>query len=178
MDIKKINFWVNRLKWEFILIPLFLLRYPETRVSVFVRRFFYKLLFKKMGRGVDIFSAVFISEPENIEIGNNVSIHEFCVISGYGGIKIGNDVSIATGVKIFSSSHPFDNRDEKIRKGKLIPTPVEIGNDVWIGANVVITGGVKIGSGVLIGAGAVVTGDLEDNGVYAGVPAKLIKRRF
>ncbi|MDP2671608.1 MAG: acyltransferase [bacterium] len=155
-----------------------LIRYLEGTSFLRLRRFCYRKLLKKMGRPVSIGTAVFIMEPEEIEIGNNVSIHEFCVISGFGGVKIGNDVSIATGTKIFSSTHPFDDKEVKIREGVLQKLPVEIGDNVWVGANVVITPGVKVGSGVVIGAGAVVTKDLEKNGVYAGVPALLIKKRF
>lgn len=53
----------------------------------------------------------------------------------------------------------------------------DIGNDVWIGDNVVIFGGCKINDGVVIGAGSIVTKDLEPYGIYVGVPAKLIKKR-
>lgn len=53
-----------------------------------------------------------------------------------------------------------------------------IGNDVWIGAGSIVKAGVTIGDGVIIGAGSVVTKDLEEYGIYAGVPAKLIRTRF
>lgn len=53
-----------------------------------------------------------------------------------------------------------------------------VGNDVWIGAKAIIRDGISIGSGVIIGAGAVVVNDLAPYGVYAGVPAKLIRFRF
>ncbi|MEX0621770.1 MAG: acyltransferase [Candidatus Woykebacteria bacterium] len=153
-------------------------RYREGRFFKRLRRSALGFLLKNMGRSVIVGPATFVTEPENIEIGNNVSIQQFCLISGYGGVKIGNDVSIAVGTKIFSSTHPYDNPGAKIREGKLIKKAVKIGDDVWIGANVIILPGVKIGSGVVVGAGSVVTKDLDDNCVYAGVPAKLIKRRF
>ncbi len=53
-----------------------------------------------------------------------------------------------------------------------------IGNDVWIGANVLIMPGVKIGNGVIIGAGAVVIKDIPDYAIAVGIPAKVIKYRF
>ena len=53
-----------------------------------------------------------------------------------------------------------------------------IGNDVWIGENVLIRGGVRIGNGAVIAMGAVVIQDAEPYGIYAGVPARLIKKRF
>ncbi len=54
----------------------------------------------------------------------------------------------------------------------------EIGNDVWIGCNVVVCRGVKIGNGAVIAAGAVVTKDVEPYTIVGGVPAKLIKKRY
>ena len=55
---------------------------------------------------------------------------------------------------------------------------IEIGNDVWIGANAIILPGVKIGDGAVIAAGAVVTKNVEPYAIVGGVPAKLIKYRF
>lgn len=53
-----------------------------------------------------------------------------------------------------------------------------IGNDVWLGANVIITNGARIGNGVRAAAGSVITKDVPDYAVVAGVPAKIIKYRF
>ena len=55
---------------------------------------------------------------------------------------------------------------------------VVIGNDVWIGANVVILPGVKIGDGAVLGSGAVITKDVEPYSIVGGVPARIIKYRF
>ena len=53
-----------------------------------------------------------------------------------------------------------------------------IGNDVWLGRNVIITNGANIGNGAIAGAGAVITKDVPDYAVVAGVPAKIIKYRY
>ena len=53
-----------------------------------------------------------------------------------------------------------------------------IGNDVWIGQNVTILPGVHVGDGVIIGLNSTVASDLEPYGIYAGNPAKLIRKRF
>lgn len=56
--------------------------------------------------------------------------------------------------------------------------PVNIGNDVWVGANAIVLDGVTVGDGAIVAAGAVVTRDVEPYSVVGGVPAKLIKKRF
>jgi acetyltransferase-like isoleucine patch superfamily enzyme len=56
--------------------------------------------------------------------------------------------------------------------------PIEIGNDVWIGARVTVVDGVKIGTGSIIASGAVVTKDVPSYAIVAGVPAKVIRYRL
>ena len=53
-----------------------------------------------------------------------------------------------------------------------------IGNDVWLGRNVIITNGANIGNGVIAAAGAVITKDIPDYAVVAGVPARIIRYRY
>ncbi|HIF9110440.1 TPA: CatB-related O-acetyltransferase [Photobacterium damselae] len=57
-------------------------------------------------------------------------------------------------------------------------TRTNVGNDVWIGANVLVLDGVNIGDGVIIAAGAIVTRDIPDYAIVAGVPAEIKKFRF
>nr|WP_302583589.1 DapH/DapD/GlmU-related protein [uncultured Schaedlerella sp.] len=56
-----------------------------------------------------------------------------------------------------------------------ITKPIKVGNDVYIGNNVIILPGVTIGNNIIIGAGAVVSKDIPDNSVAVGVPARVIK---
>lgn len=69
----------------------------------------------------------------------------------------------------------FDPQDYVDREQNI---QIEIGNDVWIGSGVKILSGVTIADGAVVGCGAVVTRDLEPYGIYAGIPAKLIRKRF
>lgn len=69
-------------------------------------------------------------------------------------------------------NHPYD--DSPLRNNKA----VEIGNDVWIGANVAVMPGVKIGDGAILAAGAVITHDVPPYAIVGGVPARLIRKRF
>lgn len=57
----------------------------------------------------------------------------------------------------------------------MLPKPVKIGKNVWVGAHATILPGVMVGDNAVIAAGAVVTKDVPANAVVAGVPAKVIK---
>ncbi len=70
--------------------------------------------------------------------------------------------------------HNADFQNSPLRDNRA----VTIGNDVWIGANVILLPGVTIGDGAVIAAGAVVTKDVEPYAVAGGVPARIIKYRF
>lgn len=111
---------------------------------------------------------------KNIHTGENFSANYHVTILDIAPVIIGDNVMLAPNVLITTVGHPLDpaGRRQHLAKAQ----PVHIGNDVWIGANVVILPGVTIGSNVVVGAGAVVTKDLADNGVYAGVPARLIRK--
>lgn len=89
-------------------------------------------------------------------------------------ITIGDDVYITDGVKFLT----HDGGTLLYRKyvsDLEITKPITIGNQVYIGNNVIILPGVNIGNNVIIGAGAVVSKDIPDNSVAVGVPARVIK---
>jgi acetyltransferase-like isoleucine patch superfamily enzyme len=69
-----------------------------------------------------------------------------------------------------------------MQKQKSIYSPIIIGDDVWLGDGVKVISGskpLKIARGIIVGAGSIVTKSLDtEYGIYAGVPAKLIKKRF
>ncbi len=105
-------------------------------------------------------------------IGNNVFINQRCLVRK--NVIIGDNVSIGQGVSLITDSHEIG--DSNKRAGKPIFPQIKINNGVWIGANSTILGGVTIGEGCIIGAGSVVNKDCEPNSLYAGVPAKFIKK--
>ncbi len=118
---------------------------------------------------------VYISDCSNIKIGRNCRINENVFIQG---AFIGNDVLIAPNCSLLSVSHIHkDKKTPIIQQGETKPNPPIIEDNVWIGRNVVVLPGVTISKGSIIGAGAIVNKDVEPYSIYAGVPAKLIKRR-
>ena len=88
-------------------------------------------------------------------------------------MRIGDHVFIAPRVCIYTAGHPIDadirRMDLEYAKG------VTIGDDVWIGGNVVINPGVTIGSNVVIGSGSVVTKDIPDGVIAAGNPCRVLR---
>jgi acetyltransferase-like isoleucine patch superfamily enzyme len=92
-------------------------------------------------------------------------------------IIIGEHVMLAAGVSISDSEgHPVCINVENRYHGKPQVKPVIIGNNVWLAQNATVLNGISIGNNSIIGANSVVTHDVEENCVYAGVPAKLIKK--
>lgn len=89
-------------------------------------------------------------------------------------ITLGNNVYITDGVKFITHDGGTLIFRQKIADLE-ITKPIVIGNDVYIGNNVIILPGVEIGNNVVIGAGAVVTRDIPNNSVAAGIPARVIK---
>jgi len=113
----------------------------------------------------------------NILIGNNCTVNAFAVLYGQGGLRIGDNVRIATQVAIVPSNHIFDSLGVPIYQQGSEMKGVVIGDDVWIGAGAKILDGVHIADGCVIGAGSVVVASTEKNGIYVGVPAKLMRFR-
>jgi dTDP-4-amino-4,6-dideoxy-D-glucose acyltransferase len=142
--------------------------------------------------------------PENIILGDQVRIDDFCVFSaGKGGITLGNYIHIAcfcalyahepivmadlstlsSRVVIYTCSDDFSGASltnptvpEEFRFA-LISGAVSINKHVVVGTNSTILPGVTIGTGCAIGAHSLVNKNLDDWGIYAGVPAKRVKER-
>tara|TARA_R100000935_G_scaffold20725_1_gene39017 strand:- start:2860 stop:3249 length:390 start_codon:yes stop_codon:yes gene_type:complete len=113
----------------------------------------------------------------SIELGDDCSLNPYSILYGQGGLKIGNGVRIAAHTVIVPSNHGFDDLTQPIFKQKSTGQGVVIEDDVWIGANCTILDGVRIAKGCVIGAGSVVSKSTEPFGIYAGVPARFIKKR-
>ncbi len=89
-------------------------------------------------------------------------------------ISIGDRVTVTSGVQFIThDGSTWLVRDEKGRRYRY--APIEIGSDVFIGANSIILPGVRIGNRVIVAAGSVVSRSIPDNCVVAGVPARFVR---
>ena len=93
-----------------------------------------------------------------------------------GPVTIGSHVNLAQGITITALNHNFSDTQKRIDEQGVNTTPVNIGNDIWIGANAVVLPGVTIGDHSVVAAGAVVTKDVPSHSLVAGVPAKIIRQ--
>ena len=110
----------------------------------------------------------------HIQVGKGFFANYNCTILDVGKVTIGENVLLAPNVSIYTAGHPVHPAARQ--SGYEYGIPVTIGNNVWIGGNVVITPGVHIGDNVVIGAGSVVTKDIPANVVAAGNPCRVIRR--
>jgi len=115
----------------------------------------------------------------HISIGDDVSIEDFCHIGCVDSVEIGAGTMIASRVYISDHNHGLITSEDLLLKPADRPLsfkPVKIGNNVWIGEGVCILPGVELGDNVIVGANAVVTHSFPAGVVIAGVPARVIKR--
>ena len=112
----------------------------------------------------------------DLRIGDNSGVGVNALISPK--VSIGNDVMMGPDCMMFTSNHGLTRTDVPMwLQESSEPEPIIIGDDVWIGARVIILPGIRIGNGAVIGAGAVVTKDVPAYEVWGGNPAKKLKSR-
>ena len=109
----------------------------------------------------------------NIEIGENFYSNHNCVILDCAKVVFGDNVFIAPNCCFSTAGHPIDA--EQRNQGLEYAYPITVGNDVWIGAGVVVLPGVTIGDNTVIGAGSVVNRDIPSGVIAVGNPCKPIR---
>ncbi|KJU82067.1 acetyltransferase [Candidatus Magnetobacterium bavaricum] len=111
-----------------------------------------------------------------ITIDDNTKIFMRFTLNAGADVSIGKMVVIAAGCNV-NASERMRKKGVAMQMQDYLHEPIQIGDDVWLGANVSVLKGVKIGNGAIVGANAIVTKDVEPDSIVAGVPAKLIKYR-
>ena len=136
-----------------------------------IRELFSALIGREVDEGFGMFPPFYTDCGRNIHVGRNVFINSCCHFQDQGGIYIDDGALIGHNVVLATLNHGQlpENRHD------LLPSPIYIGKNVWIGASAVVLPGVRIGDGAIVAAGAVVTKDVPPNTVVGGVPAWQLK---
>jgi acetyltransferase-like isoleucine patch superfamily enzyme len=157
-------------------------------------RYYFKSGNIGLGRGIRIHGISY-----DIKVGNQTSFYDHCifefghnsqlsigsnVILSYGvllscqkKVFIGNDVQVGEYTSIRDTTHDYSNTDLPMKYAEDISEEIFIANDVWIGRGCIIFPGSVIEEGVVVASNSVVKGRLARNGIYGGIPARLIKLR-
>ena len=136
-----------------------------------LRELFSKLIDKEVDDSFRLFPPFTTDCGKNITLGKGVFINSGCRFQDQGGLSIGDGALIGHNVIIATLNHDLNPEKRQC----LIPSPVKIGANVWIGSGSIILPGVTIGENSVIGAGSVVTKDIPANVVAVGSPARVIK---
>ena len=132
-----------------------------------IKKLFYKSIYRskiQIGRKSTFrrnFSVVIIGDGR-IRIGDNCFFNNDCSLNSLGSISIGNGSIFGENVKIYDHNHRFRNVLLPIKEQGYSIGSVQIGDNCWIGSNVVILKNTRIGNNCVIGAGCVVSGAIPD----------------
>jgi acetyltransferase-like isoleucine patch superfamily enzyme len=110
-----------------------------------------------------------------IKIGRDSLIGEYTIIRGQGGVRIGDRVYTSPMTQLIAVNHVFEDPQRPFIEQGITAQGIVVEDDVWLGANTVITDGVRIGKGAVVAAGAVVTQDVPPHTIVGGVPARVIR---
>jgi len=165
---------------------------PRLWVSLFVNPFFHN---KGKNSLVRRTARMDVMPFNNFQMGIDSTIEDFATVNnGMGDVKIGdrtrigisnviigpvqikNDIIFAQNIVVSGMNHGYEDINIPPKDQKCSTAEIVIEDDVWIGANSVITSGVKIGKHAVIAAGSVVTKNVPPYSIVAGSPAKIIKQ--
>ncbi|WIF88517.1 sugar O-acetyltransferase [Acholeplasma laidlawii] len=117
---------------------------------------------------------VYFDYGKHTFVGKNFYANFDCIFLDVNTITIGDNVMFGPRVGLYTAGHPID-KDIRIT-GLEYGLPITIGNNVWIGGNVVVMPGLHIGDNTIIGSGSVVTKDIPSDVIAAGNPCKVIRK--
>ena len=133
----------------------------------------------EVGPGTLFEPDVWITAPgeARVRIGAGSFLNLGVMVAAQQLVEIGDHCMLANGCFVSDASHRYEDREQPITwQGFESKGPTRVGDNCWLGANVVVTSGVTIGERCVIGANSVVTRDLEPFSLAAGLPARVIRR--
>ena len=132
----------------------------------------------EVGAGVLFEPGVWLTGGERgrIRIGAGSFLNLGVMVAAHELVEIGEHCMFANGCFVSDANHRYDDPARPVTwQGFTSKGPTRIGDNVWLGANVVVTSGVSIGARSVIGANSVVTADVPASAIAAGIPARVVK---
>ena len=129
---------------------------------------FEQILGRSLPPGVTIYPPFFTDHGLNLELADRVFINQNCTFLDYAGIRLGERVMVAPKVTFITVGHPVDTEDRRVW---LTGGPIDVAENVWIGAGATILPGVSIGRDAVIAAGSVVADDVPPASLVTGTKA-------
>lgn len=129
---------------------------------------------------IDAFVAIkFVGGTADITIGEESYLNAGCVVYSGNGVTLGKYVMVASNCTFAPTNHEFARRDVPMIRQRFKPSRggILVEDDVWIGANCVLTDGAILRRGCIVGANSVVTGELAPFSINLGSPARFVKWR-
>lgn len=136
-----------------------------------VRELLAELIGEPVADTVTVFPPLYSDFGKNIHLGERIFINSGCRFQDQGGVTIGDDCLIGHNTVFASLNHDMDPS----RRADMIPAPIVVGRNVWIGSNATILSGVTIGENAVVAAASVVTKDVPANAVVVGSPARVVR---
>ncbi len=133
----------------------------------------------EIGPGTLLEPHVWITAPGSarVRIGAGTFLNLGVMVAAHELVEIGDHCMLANGCFVSDASHRVDDPTRPITwQGFESKGPTRIGENCWLGANVVVASGVSIGERCVIGANSVVTSDIEPFSLAAGAPARVRRR--
>jgi acetyltransferase-like isoleucine patch superfamily enzyme len=121
---------------------------------------------------------VWITAPGSarVRIGDGTFLNLNVMLAAVELVEIGSHCMFANGCFVTDGNHRFDDLAQPVTwQGFTSKGPTRIGDNVWCGANVVVTSGVTIGERAVVGANSVVTTDVAAHSIVAGAPARVVR---
>ena len=117
-----------------------------------------------------------VGDEARVRIGEGTFLNIAVMVAAHELVEIGSHCMLANGCFVTDANHRFGDPDRPVPwQGFDSKGPTRIGDNVWLGANVVVTSGVTIGERCVIGANSVVTQDIPPFSIAAGAPAKVLR---
>ncbi|MCM1976651.1 sugar O-acetyltransferase [Streptomyces sp. G1] len=129
---------------------------------------FKRILGRPLPPRVTIYPPFYTDHGLRLDLAERVFINQNCTFLDYAGIRLGERVMVGPKVTFITSGHPVDPEE---RRHYLTGAPIDVAENVWIGAGVTILPGVSIGRDSVIAAGAVVADDVPAASLVTGAKA-------